>query len=84
MRVALFVVTVSFCIAPITDQALAQAGTGGINDGPAAPSMVIPVRPRDEPPTSRPVPNVYRYYRSPPVARLRRTYPTYQSTPRSK
>lgn len=84
MRSALLVLIAFFCIALEPSQAFAQSGTGGTKDGAAAPSMVYPIRPRAEPPASRSVPNVYRYYGSPPVVRLRPTRPGPRFTTQSK
>ena len=59
------------------ESAVAQAATGGTRDT-AAPPMVVPIRPRNEPAGSTAVPNVYRSYppayHSPNI-RLRRIHP---------
>jgi len=60
------------CVAPM-DAALAQAGTGGTKDS-AAPTMVMPIRPRDEARGTTAVPNYW--YQQQYVPRLRRSYPT--------
>ena len=56
MRLVLFVCLALFC--GFADEAFAQAGTGGTQDGPAASGMIYPVRPRvgpavNKPPTQR-------------------------------
>jgi hypothetical protein len=77
MRKSILFSTVIFCTFAASEAAMAQAATGGTRDT-AAPTMVFPIRPRDEPATSRPVPNVYqqnRYQQYPPGnVRLRRIY----------
>ncbi len=78
MRVLLLVLPLMSGVVAVAGGAFAQAGTGGTQDGPAASGMVYPIRPRDEPAVSQPVPNVYRSY--PPqqhIPRLRRIYPTH-------
>jgi hypothetical protein len=55
--IALFLTTVLFVAAAWTSAAVAQgAATGGTKDQ-GSPTMVFPVRPRDEPPAVTAVPN---------------------------
>jgi len=83
MRLVLFVCLALFCA--VADEAFAQAGTGGTQDGPAASGMIYPVRPRVGPAVSKPTTNVYRTY--PPQQsniRLRRTRPVPSTSARAK
>jgi hypothetical protein len=73
-----FVSMAFVCVALSPDAVVAQAATGGTKDT-APPPMVVPIRPRDEPATSRPVPNVYQ--QSSRTIRLRRIRPI-QAYPR--
>ena len=64
--------------ASLSETAMAQsAGTGGTRDFGAAPQMVFPIRPRNEPAPSTAVPTVQPNNTYPPVVRLRRAYPVY-------
>ncbi len=57
MPVAALLLTIVLLVAAFKDAAYAQgAATGGVNDRPA-PTMVFPIRPRDEPPRRTAVPN---------------------------
>jgi hypothetical protein len=68
---ALFLMIV-LCVAAFSDSAMAQgASTGGTKDG-GSPTMVFPIRPRDEPAAPTAVPN--RSHRSPPPVSLRQNY----------
>jgi hypothetical protein len=72
------------CAAEYSDAAAAQqAGTGGTRDASAAPTMVFPIRPRNEPATSPPVVNPGPAY-PPPNIRLRRAYPIHSHPARWK
>lgn len=59
------------CVASTPRAVLAQAATGGTNDT-AAPRMVFPIRPRDEPPGTTATPNISGPQQ--PVPRLRRLH----------
>jgi hypothetical protein len=69
-RLALFLI-VGFGTATAADVAMAQAATGGTKDT-AAPTMVVPIRPRNEPAGTTAVPNGSQQQQS--VVRLRRTH----------
>jgi len=72
MPIAALFLTLVLCVVPLSDAAMAQnAGTGGVNDT-GTPTMVFPIRPRDEPTPSTAVPNVRRPL--PHVTRLRSPY----------
>ena len=76
MRALVLILAVIPCIASLSETAMAQsAGTGGTRDFGTTPQMVFPIRPRDEPGISTPVPTVQPYYPYSPVVRLRRNYP---------
>jgi hypothetical protein len=93
MRALVLFLAVIPCVAGLFDTAIAQsAGTGGTRDFVTSPQMVFPIRPRNEPGVSTPVPTVQPYYPysyNPynsynsypypysPVVRLRRAYPVY-------
>ncbi len=67
MRFLVLLITAVLSAIAFSDVANAQAGTGGTNDRPG-PTMVFPIRPRDEPPTVTAVPNrAYQYYPQAPV-----------------
>ena len=74
MRGLAWILAVFFFAATVPDAALAQAATGGTKDT-AAPTMVFPIRPRNEPPSTTAVPNIAPPQQ--PVVRLRRAYPYY-------
>jgi hypothetical protein len=60
MPIAALFLTVVLWIVALSDAAVAQgAATGGVNDT-GSPTMVIPIRPRQEPAPSTAVPNVAR------------------------
>jgi hypothetical protein len=72
-----FAAIISVCGAGLPEVAVAQsAGTGGVNEG-GGPTMVFPIRPRDEPAASHAVPNLSPYYYARPPIRLRRAHPAY-------
>jgi hypothetical protein len=93
MRALVLFLAVIPCVASLSDTAIAQsAGTGGTRDFVTSPQMVFPIRPRNEPGVSTPVPtippyypysynpyNSYNSYPYPysPVVRLRRAYPVF-------
>lgn len=86
MHQSILLVTFMFCAVASSESQVAQAATGGTNDT-AVPTMVVPIRPRDEPVGSTAVPNVYRTY--PPASqspniRLRRIRPIMPNSSRSK
>jgi hypothetical protein len=57
MPIAALFMTIVLFVAAFTDVACAQgAATGGTKDM-GTPTMVFPIRPRDEPPTRTAVPN---------------------------
>ncbi len=57
MPIAPLLLTIVLCVLAFSHSASAQgAATGGTNDS-ASPTMVFPIRPRDEPPTKTAVPN---------------------------
>jgi hypothetical protein len=69
---ARFILTIVMCTVASSDAAMAQgAATGGTKDV-GSPTMVFPVRPRDEPAQSTAVPNVPQSQQR--VIRLRRPY----------
>lgn len=82
MRQSILFLTIVFCAVAWSEALMAQAATGGTRDT-AAPSMVVPIRPRDEPAGTTAVPNVYRSYppgyQSPNI-RLRRLRPVHPSS----
>jgi hypothetical protein len=59
--------------ASVPHDARAQAATGGTKDT-AGPTMVYPIRPRDEPPGSTATPNTSYSYPVAPAVRIRRGY----------
>ena len=72
MPIAALFLTIVLCTAAFSHSALAQgAATGGTKDRPS-PTMVFPIRPRDEPATLTAVPNKPR--RPHPTVRLRQNY----------
>ena len=87
MRALVLFLAVIPCVAGLFDTAIAQsAGTGGTRDFVTSPQMVFPIRPRNEPGVSTPVPTgpyypysygPYNSYGYSPVVRLRRAYPVY-------
>ena len=86
MRALVLFLAVIPCIGSLSDTAMAQsAGTGGTRQYGTTPQMVFPIRPRNEPGVSAPVPtgrpyypysyDPYNSYGYSPVVRLRRAYP---------
>jgi len=77
IRKSALLFSVAFWAAVAPESVNAQAATGCTRDT-AAPSMVVPIRPRDEPAGTTATPNVYRSYppgyQSPNI-RLRRIRP---------
>ncbi len=72
MPIAALFLTVVLCVVAFSDAAVAQgAATGGTRDA-GSPTMVSPIRPRQEPAPSTAVPNVARGLE--PVPRLRSPY----------
>jgi hypothetical protein len=72
MPTAALFLTIVLYIAAFSQPAMAQgAATGGTKDS-ASPTMVFPIRPRDEPATVTAVPNKPRRHH--PTVRLRRNY----------
>jgi hypothetical protein len=77
MRALVLFLAIVFCVASLSEAALAQgAATGGTRDT-AGPTMVFPIRPRNGPAPSTAVPTLQPLYPYPPVVRLRRAYPVY-------
>jgi len=72
MRRSLLFLMVLSGVVTASDAAMAQAATGGTKDAPA-PTMVVPIRPRDEPARTNAVPTIPPA--PPPQIRLRRAYP---------
>jgi hypothetical protein len=76
MPIAALFLTVALCVVAFSDAAIAQgAATGGTRDS-SSPTMVFPIRPRDEPAPSTAVPNVAQP--PAPIVRLRRNYHPYR------
>jgi hypothetical protein len=72
MPIATVFLVMMLCVAGSPHAAMAQgAATGGTRDS-GSPTMVFPIRPRDEPSTPTAVPNRSRH--SHPAIRLRRSY----------
>jgi hypothetical protein len=72
MPIVVLFLTIVWCVAASTQTTLAQgAATGGTKDV-ASPTMVFPIRPRDEQAAPTAVPN--RAHRTQPVGRSWRIY----------
>jgi hypothetical protein len=71
MRAAVLVLTVTFCGSVFFDAALAQGTKDPSNP---VPTMVFPIRPRDEPTRPTAVPNNNQTFPPQPVIRLRRAH----------
>jgi hypothetical protein len=73
MRASVLVLTITVCGSGFFDAALAQGTKDPSNP---VPTMVFPIRPRDEPAASRPtaVPNHNKAFPPQPTIRLRRAY----------
>jgi hypothetical protein len=78
MRALVLLLAVIPCVASLADTAVAQsAGTGGTRQYTTSPQMVYPIRPRNGPAVSTPVPNAQAYYRNSAVVPFRRNYHVY-------
>jgi hypothetical protein len=72
MPIAALFLAAALCVVALSDAAMAQgAATGGTRDT-GSPTMVFPVRPRQEPAPSTAVPNVARP--QPQIRRFRQDY----------
>lgn len=83
---SLILILAFYAVVSSESAATAQAATGGTNDT-ASPSMVVPIRPRNEPAGTTAVPNVYRSYPrayQTPNIRLRRIHPIRPDSTRPK
>lgn len=74
-RSALVLMTLLGIIGASNEAAAQGAGTGGTRDVNPAPTMVFPIRPREEPSGSTAVPNIPRQQRA---IRLRQPYYYYR------
>jgi hypothetical protein len=72
MRVSMLVLTVGFCVASFPDAAMAQGTKDPSNP---VPTMVFPIRPRDEPATTRPTAVPNRTFPPQRSIRVRPVYP---------
>jgi hypothetical protein len=72
MPIVALLLTIVLFTAAFSDSAAAQGATTGGTKDSAAPTMVFPIRPRDEPATVTAVPN--KPHRPHPTVRLRRNY----------
>jgi hypothetical protein len=84
MRASVLVLTITICgcgfFDPAFDVALAQGTKDPSNP---VPTMVFPIRPRDEPaPHPTAVPNHNKAFPPQPTIRLRRSYPYWVRVPR--
>jgi hypothetical protein len=77
MRTSVLVLTITVCGCSVFDAAFDVALAQGTKDpSNPVPTMVFPIRPRDEPSASRPtaVPNHNKVFPPQPTIRLRRAY----------
>ena len=79
MRGSALFLTVAFCVSMLIEAAFVEAALAQGTKDPSTPvpSMVVPIRPRDEPTRPTAVPNHNRTFPPQPVIRMRRAYRPY-------